>query len=78
MGGLREHCYSSRNSQSGFLYAAVIALALPGFAQEPPAPAFDKWRPTAGVYAEPGKNFQSSCDESGGLTIDLGEKSVSG
>ncbi|PJG54223.1 hypothetical protein CVM73_15510 [Bradyrhizobium forestalis] len=34
--------------------------------------------PRPGVYAEPGTNFQSSCDESGDLTIDLGEKSVSG
>ncbi|MEY9467382.1 hypothetical protein [Bradyrhizobium ottawaense] len=58
--------------------AALVALALPGFAQEPPAPTFDKWRPKAGVYAEPGKDFQSNCDDSGGLTIDLGEKSVSG
>lgn len=61
-----------------FSAAALVALALPAFAQEPPAPTFDKWRPKAGVYAEPGKNFQSNCDESGGLTIDLGEKSVSG
>ncbi|MBJ7401983.1 MAG: hypothetical protein JHD07_01210 [Bradyrhizobium sp.] len=38
----------------------------------------DKWRPKPGVYAEPGKNFQSNCDESGGLIIDLGGKSVSG
>ncbi|MCA1382785.1 hypothetical protein [Bradyrhizobium sp. BRP23] len=37
--------------------AATVALALPAFAQEPPAPTSDKWRPKAGVYAEPGKNF---------------------
>lgn len=61
-----------------FSAAALVALAFPALAQEPPAPTFDKWRPKAGVYAEPGKNFQSNCDESGGLTIDLGEKSVSG
>lgn len=48
------------------------------FAQDEATPSFDKWRPKAGVYAEPGKNFQSNCDESGGLTIDLGGKSVSG
>ena len=62
---------------------AMLALTLAtftsaAFAQDGPTPAFDKWRPKAGVYAEPGKNFQSNCDESGGLTIDLGEKSVSG
>lgn len=59
----------------------VLSLAIftsAAFAQDRPALAFDKWRPQAGVYAEPGKNFQSNCDESGGLTIDLGEKSVSG
>ncbi|MBJ7401985.1 MAG: hypothetical protein JHD07_01220 [Bradyrhizobium sp.] len=38
----------------------------------------DKWRPKSGVYAELGKNFQSSCNESGDLTIDLGEKSING
>ncbi|GMO16815.1 hypothetical protein [Bradyrhizobium sp. TM233] len=58
--------------------AATVALALPAFAQEQPAPTFEKWRPKAGVYAEPGKSFQSNCDESGGLTIDLSRKSVSG
>ncbi|WP_404437273.1 hypothetical protein [Bradyrhizobium daqingense] len=60
-----------------FSAATAIALALPVFAQEP-APPFDKWRPKAGVYAEPGKNFQSNCDDSGGLTVDLGERSVNG
>lgn len=58
--------------------AALVALALPAFAQESAAPTIDKWRPKAGVYAEPGKDFKSNCDDSGGLTIDLGEKSVSG
>ncbi|WP_448044825.1 hypothetical protein [Bradyrhizobium liaoningense] len=56
----------------------LATFAPAAFAQEPSAQAFDKWRPKAGVYAEPGKNFQPNCDESGGLTIDLREKSVSG
>lgn len=58
--------------------AALIALALPAFAQESLAPTFDKWRPKGGVYAQPGKNFQSSCDERDDITIDLSGKSVSG
>ncbi|WP_441237512.1 hypothetical protein [Bradyrhizobium sp. 930_D9_N1_4] len=62
-------------------YAMLVltqATFTPGaLAQDQPAPAFGKWRPKAGVYAEPGKNFHSSCDDSGGLTIDLGEKSDS-
>jgi hypothetical protein len=58
----------------------VLALAFTSgaLAQDRPAPAFGKWRPKAGVYAEPGKKLQSSCDDSGDLTIDLGEKSVGG
>lgn len=60
------------------LVLALATFTSTAFAQNEPTPAFDKWRPKAGVYAEPGKNFQSNCDESGGLTIDLAEKSVSG
>ncbi|MEZ2146464.1 hypothetical protein AAE026_29880 [Bradyrhizobium sp. DN5] len=60
------------------LVLTLATFTSAAFAQGGPAPAFDKWRPKAGVYAEPGKNFQSNCNESGGLTIDLGEKSVSG
>ncbi|MCP3464911.1 hypothetical protein [Bradyrhizobium sp. CCGUVB23] len=58
--------------------AVLLALAPPAFAQEPLAPTFDKWRPKAGVYAEPGNNFQSSCDERNDVTIDVSGKSVSG
>ncbi|QOZ70766.1 hypothetical protein [Bradyrhizobium arachidis] len=72
-----------KSSALKILNHAMLVLTLATFAsaalaQDRSAPAFDKWRPKAGVYAEPGKNFQSSCDESGSLTIDLGEKSVSG
>jgi hypothetical protein len=56
----------------------LVTFAPAAFAQEPSASASDKWRPKAGAYAEPGKNFQSSCDEGDDMTIDLGEKSVSG
>ena len=72
-----------KSSALGTLNHAMLLLTLATFtsgalAQDRPAPAFVKWRPKAGVYAEPGKTFQSSCDDSGGLTIDLGEKSVAG
>ncbi|MCP3367836.1 hypothetical protein [Bradyrhizobium cajani] len=60
------------------LVLSLATFTSAAFAQDRPTPASDKWRPKAGVYAESGRNFQSSCDESGGLTIDLGEKSVSG
>ncbi|WP_298243771.1 hypothetical protein [uncultured Bradyrhizobium sp.] len=54
----------------------LVAFAPVAIAQERPAPAFDKWRPKAGAYAEPGKNFESNCDEGNDMTI--GAKSVSG
>ncbi|MGX1165483.1 hypothetical protein AB7M16_001749 [Bradyrhizobium sp. USDA 372] len=67
----------------GASFVAIIVLLtsatdLSAVAQEASPTTADKWRPKSGVYAELGKNFQSSCDESGNLTIDLGEKSVSG
>jgi hypothetical protein len=55
----------------------LTAFASVAIAQERPAPAFDKWRPKAGAYAEPGKNFESnwragnstrSCSSSGLMT----------
>lgn len=65
----------------GVLNHAVLALMLVAFAsaataQERPASTFDKWRPKTGAYAEPGKTFESSCDE--GNDMRIGEKSVSG
>lgn len=72
-----------KSSALKILNHAMLVLTMATFtsaalAQDRPAPAFDQWRPKAGVYAEPDKNFQSSCDEGDSLTIDLGEKSVSG
>ncbi|SFI47506.1 hypothetical protein SAMN05216525_10986 [Bradyrhizobium sp. Gha] len=58
------------------LVLMLTAFASDAMAQERPAPAFDRWRPKAGAYAEPGKNFESSCDE--GNDMEIGEKSVSG
>jgi hypothetical protein len=60
------------------LALALSTFALPTFAQEPPAPVSNKWRPKDGVYAAPGKDFKSSCDEANDITIELGDKSVNG
>ncbi|PDT88168.1 hypothetical protein CO669_21290 [Bradyrhizobium sp. Y36] len=56
----------------------MSATDLSAVGQEASPIAADKWRPKAGAYAEPGKNFQSNCDEGNDMTIDLGENSVSG
>lgn len=66
---------------ASFVTAVVLLMSatdLSAVGQEAPPKAADKWRPKAGAYAEPGKNFQSNCDEGNDMTIDLGEKSVSG
>lgn len=44
----------------------------------PVSPTPDQWRPKDGVYALPGKDFKSSCDERYDLTIGLRGKSVGG
>ena len=58
------------------LVLMLTTFASDAIAQERPAPAFDKWRPKTGAYAEPGKNFESNCDEGNDMTI--GDRSVSG
>lgn len=60
----------------GSLLLSGVGLSL--HAQERPKSASGKWRPKDGVYAKPGINFQSSCDERDDITIDLGGKSVDG
>ncbi len=64
------------------LLALVVFLTLDtnvtAVAQEAIGTATDKWRPKDGVYAEPGKSFQSSCDERNDVTINLRGKSVYG
>ncbi|WP_257196419.1 MULTISPECIES: hypothetical protein [unclassified Bradyrhizobium] len=64
------------------LLALVVFLTLDtnvsALAQEAIGTAIDRWRPKDGVYAEPGKNFQSSCDERNNMTINLRGKSVYG
>jgi hypothetical protein len=41
-------------------------------------PAQEKWRPRNGIYAAPGKDFLSSCDEANKIAIELGDRSVGG
>jgi hypothetical protein len=48
------------------------------FAQESAKGAPDRWRPKDGLYASPGKDFDSWCGEYGDLNIQLSEKSISG
>jgi len=48
------------------------------FAQESTKGTPDGWRPKDGLYASPGKNFDSWCREYGDLNIQLSEKSISG
>lgn len=60
---------------------ATLLLSSAGLsihAQEGPKTASDRWRPKDGVYAAPGKDFRSSCDERNDITIDLRGKSVDG
>jgi hypothetical protein len=57
---------------------ALVTSSLPVLAQAPASPTFDQWRPKDGVYAVPGKEFQSSCDERYDMTIGLRGKSVGG
>ena len=56
----------------------VIALASPALAQVNTNPAIANWRPRDGLYAHPGKDFDSQCGEYGDIIIGLAEKSVSG
>jgi len=56
----------------------LLAFAFPAVAQNATDPNLAKWRPRDGIYAEPGKKFQSSCDDENNLRIDLDEKSVVG
>lgn len=56
----------------------IATFSLPVLAQAPASPTFDQWRPKDGVYAAPGKEFKSSCDERYDMTIGLRGKSVGG
>jgi hypothetical protein len=56
------------------LLSAITSLS----AQDSLKSATEKWRPRDGLYASPGKNFDSWCGEYGDLNIQLSEKSISG
>jgi len=65
-------------AQVAFGLVCLIALATPALAQVNTNPAIANWRPRDGLYAHPGKDFDSQCGEYGDIIIGLAEKSVSG
>jgi hypothetical protein len=64
--------------QAAFGLLCLMALAKPALAQVNIKPAIENWRPKDGLYALPGKDFDSQCGEYGDIVIGLSEKSVSG
>ena len=58
--------------------AGLLCSAITVFSQEAATPPTEKWRPKDGVYASPGKDFESDCNEAHFIVIELAEKSVSG
>jgi hypothetical protein len=65
-------------AQAAFGLVCLMALATPALAQVNTNPAIAIWRPKDGLYAHPGKDFDSRCGEYGDIIIGLTEKSVSG
>src|SRR3984957_894183 len=49
--------------QAAFAIMGMLVTGVPAFAQDAAAPAASKWRPKAGVYAVPGKDFENACTE---------------
>jgi hypothetical protein len=64
--------------QAAFAIMGMLVTGVPAFAQDAAAPAASKWRPKAGVYAVPGKDFENSCGEFRGFIVELAESAVSG
>src|SRR5690242_955856 len=64
---------------AAFLLMCMFAVMVSAFAQGSANPSKENWRPKDGIYAGPGKDFDSQCrNESGDIIIELAEKSVSG
>ena len=67
-----------------FLRCATLALACStaasasALAQDQTKPSAEKWRPKAGTYAAPGKDFIGRCGEFGDVIVSLAEKEISG
>jgi hypothetical protein len=61
-----------------FVIIGVLVTGLPALAQDATTPVTPKWRPKAGVYAVPGKDFENSCGEFRGFIVELAESAVSG
>jgi hypothetical protein len=63
---------------TALVLACQLSQAVPAFAEESINPAVEKWRPKDGLYASPGKDFDSQCGEFGDVIVELAEKSISG
>jgi hypothetical protein len=64
--------------QAAFAIMGMLVTTLPALAQDAAAPATPKWRPKAGVYAVPGKDFEEACGEFQGFIVELAENAISG
>ena len=76
MNGKQTHCRVV--AQVAFGLVCLIALAKPALAQVNIKPGIENWHPKDGLYANPGKDFDSICGEYGDIIVGLAEKSVGG
>lgn len=58
--------------------SCILSGAASTYAQNGSKPQTEKWRPEDGKYASPGKDFESQCEDVGGVVIDLADKSIGG
>jgi hypothetical protein len=70
----RHHAFK----RAAFAIMGMLVTGLPAIAQDAAAPATPKWRPTDGLYAAPGAQFNASCGEYGDVIVDLAGKEISG
>jgi hypothetical protein len=70
----RHHAFK----QAAFSIMGLLVTGLPALAQDTAAPATPKWRPKAGIYAVPGKDFENACGEFQGFIVELAESAISG
>ena len=80
----RRRSLSFKQKRWLFLQCATLALAcltgasVSALAQDQTKPSAEKWRPKAGTYALPGKDFIDRCGEFGDVIVSLAEKDISG
>lgn len=61
-----------------FALIVLLGAAVPALSQENPKPSPEKWRPKDGLYAKPGADFDSRCNEYGDIIIELAKKFIGG